>query len=231
MEGAFLVIIDLPIRLCYITWVMHPAITQLESTHRKTAVAKVQSGDTVRVHQRIREGAKQRIQIFEGVVIRTHRLDSLSATVTVRRIASGVGVEKTYLLHSPNIDKVEILRRAKVRRNFLSYLRGRRGKSARLQEMGFDKAAANASDNSLLVPGDDAPGTAAAAAVTEIEADENQDELNQTDVSLDEVIKEENKAAGADDASPSDGGTDAGDESEMEREEAEQKIDKPGKDS
>ncbi len=210
---------------------MHPAITELETTYRKKAVAQVQSGDTVRVHQRIREGAKQRIQIFEGVIIRTHRLGSLSATITVRRIASGIGVEKTYLLHSPNIDKVEILRRAKVRRNFLSYLRGRRGKSARLQEMGFDKAAANMSDSNLLVSSNSNAESPDDAVVTEVDIEENQDELNQVDASLDEVIKEENKAAAADDASPDDGGTDGGDESEMEREEAEQKIDKPGKDN
>ncbi|HUC20886.1 MAG TPA: 50S ribosomal protein L19, partial [Candidatus Polarisedimenticolaceae bacterium] len=177
---------------------------------------------------RIREGNKQRVQIFEGVVIRTHRLGSLSATITVRRIASGVGVEKTYLLHSPNVDKVEIMRRAKVRRNFLSYLRGRRGKSARLQEMGFDKTAANAADGSPLISEDEAAGD---AAVTEVDAEENQDALNDADISTDEIAKEENKQAKADDASPDDGGTEAGDESEIEREEAEQKIDKPGKDN
>src|ERR1700712_2157784 len=118
---------------------MHPMITKLEQSHYKANTPQVQSGDTVRVHQKIREGNKSRIQMFEGVVIRTHRMGQVSATITVRRIASGVGVEKTYLLHSPNVDKVEILRRAKVRRNFLSYLRARRGKSARLQEVSFDK--------------------------------------------------------------------------------------------
>src|SRR5215203_1451881 len=119
------------------------AITELEKNYRKPALPGVQSGDTVRVHQLIKEGAKQRIQVFEGVVIRTHRMNEVSACITVRRIASGVGVEKTFLLHSPNVAKVEILRRAKVRRNFLSFLRERRGKSARLKEVPFDKAAAN----------------------------------------------------------------------------------------
>src|SRR5882672_10691236 len=119
------------------------AITQTEQTYRKPALAKVQTGDTVRVHQLIKEGNKQRIQVFEGVVIRRHRMNELTATITVRRIASGVGVEKTFLLHSPNVSKLEILRRAKVRRNFLSFLRDRRGKSARLKEISFDKAAAN----------------------------------------------------------------------------------------
>src|SRR5476651_533149 len=119
------------------------AIRQLEQAHRKPALPQVQTGDTVRVHQLIREGAKQRIQVFEGVVIRRHRMNEVTACITVRRIASGVGVEKTFLLHSPNVSKVEIMRRAKVRRNFLSFLRSRRGKSARLKEVPFDKAAAN----------------------------------------------------------------------------------------
>ncbi len=218
---------------------MHPAITTLEQNYRKSAVPSVRSGDTVRVHQKIREGNKQRIQVFEGVVIRTHRMNSLSATITVRRIASGVGVEKTYLLNSPNIDRVEVMRRAKVRRNFLSYLRGRRGKSARLHEVGFDKEAVNVVEMAADEPDGDPLADAGAsdtsdaddAAVTEISADDAEDEANQADVPLGEVIKEENKAAAADDAKPTDGGTDAGDESEMEREEAEQKIDKPDKEN
>src|SRR5689334_2854024 len=118
-------------------------IQQLEKSHRKPALPQVQTGDTVRVHQLIKEGSKQRVQVFEGVVIRTHRMNEVTACITVRRIASGVGVEKTFLLHSPNVSKIEILRRAKVRRNFLSFLRERRGKSARLKEIAFDKAAAN----------------------------------------------------------------------------------------
>lgn len=119
------------------------AIRQLESNYLKPALPQLQTGDTVRVHQLIKEGAKQRIQVFEGVLIRRHRMNEVTACVTVRRIASGVGVEKTFLLHSPNVSKIEILRRAKVRRNFLSFLRERRGKSARLQEIAFDKVAAN----------------------------------------------------------------------------------------
>src|SRR5476651_2471051 len=111
---------------------MNAIITEIERAHSKPRLPQVQTGDTVRVHQLIKEGAKQRIQVFEGVVIRRHRMNELTAAVTVRRIASGVGVEKTFLMHSPNVSKIEILRRAKVRRKFLSYLRDRRGKSARL---------------------------------------------------------------------------------------------------
>ncbi len=95
---------------------------------------KIESGDTVKVHVRIVEGARERVQIYQGVVIRA-RKGGNEANFTVRRIAShGVGVERTFLLRSPRVEKVEILRRAKVRRAQLYYLRDRRGKSARLKE-------------------------------------------------------------------------------------------------
>ena len=97
----------------------------------------------MRVHQKIKEGAKERIQVFEGVIIRTDNKKSHTSRITVRKIASGVGVEKSFLLHSPLVEKVEIVRRAKVRRNFLSYLRNRSGKSARLTAVGFDREAVN----------------------------------------------------------------------------------------
>ncbi len=94
----------------------------------------IESGDTVKVHMRIVEGARERVQVFQGVVIRA-RKGGNEANFTVRRIAShGVGVERTFLLRSPRVEKVEILRRAKVRRAQLYYLRDRRGKSARLKE-------------------------------------------------------------------------------------------------
>lgn len=91
-------------------------------------------GDTVRVHLRIVEGERERVQAFQGTVIRL-RGGGVNKNFTVRRIAAhGVGVERTFLLHSPRIDKIEIVRRAKVRRAQLYYLRERRGKAARLKE-------------------------------------------------------------------------------------------------
>jgi large subunit ribosomal protein L19 len=122
---------------------MSSVINEIENEFKKGAVVDVKSGDTVKVHQKIREGSKERIQIFEGLVIRTDRTSSHTASITVRRIASGVGVEKTYLLHSPLVTKVEIVKRSKVRRNYLSYMRARTGKSARLTGMAFDKEAVN----------------------------------------------------------------------------------------
>ena len=118
-------------------------INKVNQEQKKHAVVDARSGDTVRVHQKIKEGAKERIQVFEGVIIRTDNKNSHTSRITVRKIASGVGVEKSFLLHSPLVEKVEIVRRAKVRRNFLSYLRNRSGKSARLTAVGFDREAVN----------------------------------------------------------------------------------------
>ena len=118
-------------------------IQKVNDEQKKAAVVDARSGDTVRVHQKIKEGNKERIQIFEGVVIRTDNKGQHTSRITVRKIASGVGVEKSFLLHSPLVEKVEIVRRAKVRRNFLSYLRNRSGKSARLTAVNFDREAVN----------------------------------------------------------------------------------------
>ena len=90
-------------------------------------------GDTIKVHQRVIEGNKQRIQVFEGVVI-ARRGSRTNASFTVRKISYGVGVERIFPLHSPNIEKIEVLRPGKVRRAKLTYLRGRRGKAARIKE-------------------------------------------------------------------------------------------------
>jgi large subunit ribosomal protein L19 len=115
-------------------------IKQITDTQKKPQVVDVRSGDTVRVYQKIKEGAKTRIQMFEGVVIRCDRKKSLDSRITVRKITSGVGVEKSYLLHSPLVEKVEVIKRGKVRRNYLTYLRRRSGKSARLVGKDFDKS-------------------------------------------------------------------------------------------
>lgn len=122
---------------------MQSVIDQVNQKYLKKQVVDVQSGDTVKVHQKIREGNKERVQIFEGLVIRTDRKNSHTSSITVRRIASGVGVEKTYLLHSPLVLKVEVMKRSKVRRNFLTYMRRRTGKSARLSGVDFDREAVN----------------------------------------------------------------------------------------
>jgi len=118
-------------------------IKKVNDAQKKPNVVDVRSGDTVRVHQKIKEGTKERIQIFEGVVIRTDRKASHTARITVRKVASGVGVEKSFLIHNPLVEKIEVVRRAKVRRNFLNFLRDRGGKSARLKSVSFDREAVN----------------------------------------------------------------------------------------
>lgn len=90
-------------------------------------------GDTVKVHIRIIEGDKERVQVFQGVVIRRKR-GNMNATFTVRKISNGVGVEKTFALHSPRIEKIELVTKGRVRRSRLFYLRERRGKAARIKE-------------------------------------------------------------------------------------------------
>lgn len=118
-------------------------IKKVNDAQKKQNVVDVHSGDTVRVHQKITEGAKERIQIFEGVVIRTDRKNSHTSRITVRKIASGVGVEKGFMIHSPLVEKIEVVRRSKVRRNYLSFLRDRSGKGARLKGMNFDRESVN----------------------------------------------------------------------------------------
>ena len=122
---------------------MNSVLQDVANSYKKLAVVDVRSGDTVRVHQKIKEGNKERVQIFEGVVIRTDNKGSHTSRITVRKIASGVGVEKSFMLHNPLVEKVEVTRRSKVRRNYLSFLRDRSGKSARLKAVKFDREGIN----------------------------------------------------------------------------------------
>ncbi|MSQ23696.1 MAG: 50S ribosomal protein L19 [Chloroflexi bacterium] len=101
---------------------------------RREGGPQVEAGDTVKVHVRVIEGNKERIQVFEGLVIRMHRPKRLDGTFTVRRVAHNVGVERTFLYASPRIDKVEVLRHGMVRRAKLYYLRGLTGRAARIRE-------------------------------------------------------------------------------------------------
>ena len=109
------------------------AIRLVEASQLKKDRGEFGPGDTVRVHVKVIEGEKERLQAFEGVVIRK-RGESARASFTVRRISYGVGVERTFHLHSPRIERVEIVRRGQVRRSKLYYLRGLAGKAARLRQ-------------------------------------------------------------------------------------------------
>lgn len=113
---------------------MNEIIKAIEDEQLKAEVPSFNVGDTVKVYNKIKEGNKERIQIFEGTVIKTQG-GSNRATFTVRKMSNGVGVEKTWPVHSPNVEKVEVTRRGKVRRAKLFYLRDRVGKSAKVKEV------------------------------------------------------------------------------------------------
>jgi large subunit ribosomal protein L19 len=108
-------------------------IKSIEHEQLKNKIPDLKVGDTVRVHQRIKEGNRERIQVFEGIIIKKQG-GSVNATFTVRRVAYGVGVEKTFLIHSPLVEKVEVVRKGKARRAKLYYLRDRVGKAAKTKE-------------------------------------------------------------------------------------------------
>ena len=108
-------------------------IAQIQEGQKKETIPEFSTGDTVRVSNKIKEGNRERIQVFEGVVLKKQG-GSNRETFTVRKISSGVGVEKTFPLHSPNVVAVEVVRKGKVRRAKLNYLRNRVGKSAKVKE-------------------------------------------------------------------------------------------------
>ena len=110
------------------------ALKQISNSSLKSEAPVINVGDTVKVHVRITEGDKSRIQVFEGVVVKKQG-GSVRATFTVRKNSNGIGVEKTWPLHSPSVEKVEVIRYGKVRRAKLNYLKGRVGKSARVKEL------------------------------------------------------------------------------------------------
>ena len=112
---------------------MDPRIEMLEKEQMRVDLPPFQAGDKVRIHSRIQEGDKERILVFEGVIIRKRR-GNTGATFTVRKVSYGVGVEKVFPVHSPTIDRIEVISKARVRRSRLYYLRKLRGKAARLKE-------------------------------------------------------------------------------------------------
>ncbi len=108
-------------------------IQEIEQAQKKETVPSFRGGDTLRVHVKVVEGGKERIQVFEGVAL-ARRGESVRDTVVVRKISNGVGVERTFLVHSPRVDRIEVMRRGRVRRAKLFYLRNRVGKAARIKE-------------------------------------------------------------------------------------------------
>ena len=113
---------------------MNEIIRSIEAEQLKADVAEFAVGDTVKVYGKIKEGNRERIQVFEGIVLKRQG-GSSRETFTVRKMSNGVGVEKTWPLHSPNVEKIEVVRRGKVRRAKLNYLRDRVGKRAKVKEL------------------------------------------------------------------------------------------------
>lgn len=112
---------------------MNPLIEEITNEHLRNDIPDFRAGDTVRVHARIVEGDRERIQIFEGVVIK-RRGAGVSESYTVRKISNGVGVERTFPVHTPRVAEIEVTRRGKVRRAKLYYIRNRQGRAARITE-------------------------------------------------------------------------------------------------
>lgn len=163
-------------------------------------VPELKPGDTVKVHTKIIEGNKERIQVFEGVVIRVKGA-GIKQTFTVRKLSYGIGVERTFLIHSPKLAKIQIMKRAKVRRAYLTYLRELRGKAAKLRDKSFDALAVNVQEVELK-PEDLAPPTPEEGAeekldeeITELNVDED---VETAEASTDEVVAEENAEAQTD---------------------------------
>ena len=113
---------------------MNELIREIEKEQLKSNVDEFRVGDTVKVHAKVKEGQRERIQIFEGTVIKRQG-GGARETFTVRKLSGGVGVERTWPVHSPNVDRIEVVRHGKVRRAKLTFLRGRVGKSAKLKEV------------------------------------------------------------------------------------------------
>ena len=113
---------------------MNDIIKSIEAAQLKSEIADFNVGDTVRVYAKVKEGNRERTQVFEGTVLKRQN-GGARETFTVRKVSNGIGVEKTWPLHSPIVEKIEVVRRGKVRRAKLNYLRGRVGKSAKVKEL------------------------------------------------------------------------------------------------
>ena len=120
-----------------------PTLLEKFNKDQEKKLPELEPGDTIKVHQKIKEGDKERIQIFEGIIIAKKHGKGIPGTMTVRKVIDGIGVERVFPIHSPSIDKIEVLRHGKVRRAKLYYLRTAKGKKARLKKKDFAAAIAD----------------------------------------------------------------------------------------
>lgn len=201
-------------------------LEKIEEPHLKN-VPDVKAGDLVRVHQKIKEGKKERVQVFEGVILRV-RGGGIKKSIIVRKISFGVGVEKSFPVHAPNIEKIEVKKRAKVRRAYLTYLRNLTGKKARLRDKQFDSLVVNVQPEPEIeeesVKKDD---NKIDGELTELDVDKVA-AGSVEEVPLEEVEKEEIKKAEAEDEIKE--GLDEDDHQKTEIEETEKGIEEAEKD-
>jgi large subunit ribosomal protein L19 len=132
-----------------------PTLLEKFNKDQEKKLPDLRPGDTIKVHQKIKEGEKERIQIFEGIIIAKKHGVGISATITVRKVVDGIGVERIFPMNSPSLDKIEIVRRGKVRRSKLYYLRTAKGKKAKLKRKDF--AAAIADEPAEVAVSEEAP--------------------------------------------------------------------------
>jgi large subunit ribosomal protein L19 len=181
-------------------------IDLLQREQEKPEVPVLRSGDTVRVHVKVVEGTRERVQVFEGVVIAVNGTTGLHTSFTVRRVSHGVGVERTFLVHSPRLDRIEVLRHGDVRRAKLYYLREKIGKRARIRER-REPIGGSSMVNRRDGGEEPADGTAIDDLTDEIPVDEGVDDLAADDVETASADSEEPVAveAGATDAETDNG--------------------------
>ncbi len=170
-------------------------LKSIEHEQMKNKIPELKIGNTVRVHVRVKEGNRERIQVFEGIIIKKQG-GGVNATFTVRKISYGVGVEKTFLVHSPRIEKVEVVRVGKARRAKLYYLRDRVGKAAKTKEqVGARIETKEIIVKEDVVPVESAPEEAPAVETTEVVTEEVVDTVTEAPVEeVKEVVSEETKA-------------------------------------
>jgi large subunit ribosomal protein L19 len=162
-------------------------LKSIEHEQLKNKIPELRIGNTVRVHVRIKEGNKERIQVFEGIIIKKQG-GGVNATFTVRRISYGVGVEKTFLVHSPMVEKVEVVRVGKARRAKLYYLRDRVGKAAKTKE----KIGARIEDREIIIKEEVVPGESVAEeTATEADVAEAVEAVKAEEVKAEETKKED----------------------------------------
>ncbi len=162
-------------------------LKSIEHEQLKNKIPELRIGNTVRVHVRIKEGNKERIQVFEGIIIKKQG-GGVNATFTVRRISYGVGVEKTFLVHSPMVEKVEVVRVGKARRAKLYYLRDRVGKAAKTKE----KIGARIEDREIVIKEEVVPGESVAEeTATEADVAEAVEAVKSEEAKVEETKKED----------------------------------------